>query len=44
MAADSGQELGKCDVGEPLGAGPVAVGDRLCLAAHGGALLMVASP
>ncbi|HVW36425.1 MAG TPA: PQQ-binding-like beta-propeller repeat protein, partial [Pirellulales bacterium] len=44
MAADSGQELGKCDVGEPLGAGPVVIGDRLCLAAHGGALLLVACP
>jgi hypothetical protein len=44
VAADSGQELGKCDVGEPLDAGPVAVGDRVCLAAHGGALLVVAAP
>jgi len=44
VAAASGEELGSLDVGEPLGAGPVAVGDRLCLAAHGGALLMVAIP
>jgi len=44
IAADSGEQLAACDVGEPLGAGPVAIGDRLCLAAHGGALLMVACP
>jgi hypothetical protein len=31
-------------VGEPLGAGPVAVGDRLWLAGHGGTLLVVAAP
>lgn len=44
VAAASGEELGSLDVGEPLGSGPVAIGDRLCLAAHGGALLMVAVP
>jgi hypothetical protein len=44
VAADSGAELAKLNVGEPLGAGPVAVGDRLWLAGHGGTLLVVASP
>ena len=44
IAAASGEELGRLDVGEPLGAGPVALGERLCLAAHGGALLLVAVP
>jgi hypothetical protein len=44
LAVDSGEELAKLDVGEPLGTGPVAVGDRLWLAGHGGTLLVVASP
>ncbi|HVX63470.1 MAG TPA: PQQ-binding-like beta-propeller repeat protein, partial [Pirellulales bacterium] len=44
IAAGSGAEQSKVDVGEPLGAGPVAVGNRLWLAGHGGTLLCVAAP
>lgn len=44
IAADSGAEQNRLDVGEPLGAGPVAVGNRLWLAGHGGSLLVVAAP
>lgn len=40
----SGEETGAVDVGEPIAAGPVALGKRLLLAAKGGALLVVASP
>lgn len=44
LAWASGEELGMIDVGEPVAAGPVALGERVLLAAKGGALLVVAKP
>jgi len=40
----SGEELGLIDVGEPVAAGPIAMGERLLLASKGGSLLLVAKP
>jgi len=42
IAADSGAELGKIEIGEPLVAGPVALGQRLLLTGYDGTLLVVA--
>jgi outer membrane protein assembly factor BamB len=44
LALTSGEEQGLLDVGEPLAAGPFALGERLLLAAKGGTLLVVAKP
>jgi outer membrane protein assembly factor BamB/TolA-binding protein len=44
LAIASGEELGLLDVGEPVAAGPVAIGERLLLASKGGSLLLVAKP
>jgi outer membrane protein assembly factor BamB/TolA-binding protein len=42
IAADSGAELAKIEIGEPLLAGPVAIGRRLLLTGYDGTLLVVA--
>jgi len=42
IAAESGAELAKIEIGEPLAAGPVALGQRLLLTGHDGTLLVVA--
>ncbi|HET6883886.1 MAG TPA: PQQ-binding-like beta-propeller repeat protein [Pirellulales bacterium] len=44
LALASGEEQGVVDLGEPLAAGPFALGERLLLAAKGGALFVVARP
>ncbi|HEV3022081.1 MAG TPA: PQQ-binding-like beta-propeller repeat protein, partial [Pirellulales bacterium] len=44
VAAENGAELGNVEVGEPLAAGPVALGEKLVLAGHDGTLLVVAGP
>ncbi|MEX0713190.1 MAG: hypothetical protein WD278_12620, partial [Pirellulales bacterium] len=44
LAAGTGQELGSFDVGQPLAAGPVAVGERLLLCAADGTLLVTRQP
>jgi len=44
MAAASGQEIGVAEVGEPLGAGPVAFRDRLLLCGRDGTLHVIAMP
>jgi outer membrane protein assembly factor BamB/TolA-binding protein len=44
LALASGEELGLIDVGEPVAAGPINVGERLLLASKGGSLLVVAKP
>lgn len=41
ISAQDGKELAKADVGEPLGAGPVAFGTRLLLSAADGTLLVI---
>ena len=41
ISAQDGKELAKVDVGEPLGAGPVAFGTRLLLSAADGTLLVI---
>ncbi|HEX5444333.1 MAG TPA: PQQ-binding-like beta-propeller repeat protein [Pirellulales bacterium] len=44
LSAKSGEELGMIDVGEPIAAGPTALGERLLLAGYGGTLMVVARP
>jgi outer membrane protein assembly factor BamB len=44
LAAASGDQKSIVELGEPLAAGPVAMGDRLLLAAKSGTLLVVAKP
>jgi hypothetical protein len=41
ISGQNGKELAKADVGEPLGAGPVAFGARLLLSAADGTLLVI---
>jgi hypothetical protein len=41
ISGQDGKELAKVDVGEPLGAGPVAFGTRLLLSAADGTLLVI---
>lgn len=41
ISGQDGKELAKADVGEPLGAGPVAFGTRLLLSAADGTLLVI---
>ncbi|HUY36521.1 MAG TPA: PQQ-binding-like beta-propeller repeat protein [Pirellulales bacterium] len=44
IGAENGAELAQVDIGEPLAAGPVALGRRLLLSGHDGTLLVVAGP
>lgn len=44
IAVDSGQELGRVEVGEPLASGPLLSGDRLVVAGHDGTLHRVRVP
>lgn len=44
LSAQTGEELGAIDVGEPIASGPTALGDRLLLAGYGGTLMVVARP
>jgi hypothetical protein len=42
--AKTGKELGKVDAGQPLGTGPVLLGDRLLVGGHDGSLYQLAPP
>jgi len=42
--ASTGEETGTLDLGRPLGAGPVLLGERLLLVGHDGTLYVVKSP
>jgi outer membrane protein assembly factor BamB len=44
IEAASGQQVGKVEVGQPLGSGPVLLGDRLLVGGHDGSLLEVKQP
>jgi outer membrane protein assembly factor BamB len=44
LAIATGEELGMADVGEPIAAGPIALGERVLLASKAGTLLVVALP
>jgi outer membrane protein assembly factor BamB len=44
VAAKSGKELAKVDVGQPLGTGPVLLGNRLFIGGHDGSLHQMTAP
>jgi hypothetical protein len=44
LAAATGQEVGRTDVGEPLGAGPIAYQERLLLCGNDGTLHVIPVP
>jgi hypothetical protein len=41
LAADTGKEIGRFEVGQPLGSGPVDYGQRLLVAGHDGTLFVL---
>jgi hypothetical protein len=44
IVAATGEEAGRLDIGEPLGAGPVAYQQRLLLCGNDGTLHVIPSP